>query len=196
MSCLAYNRAGGLGVPQIWLYYLASRFIQQAQWTIRKPKVPWVRFEQDSILPFHLPGLLWFSCPRPPELAGLNLVVAQGVRLWSPSLGLVSGSPPGASFLGDFRFPSAFTNPGSFGWWTGLGLTTLEDLQHKGKFMSFSLLQSLKGAPLREFYKYMQIQHFFLLIMPLTLLFHTLPSSPFVSLVLGRKALSPFYTIQ
>lgn len=35
---------GGLGLPDLWLYYLAARWSQLAQWPVPKPKIPRVRF--------------------------------------------------------------------------------------------------------------------------------------------------------
>lgn len=40
------QKNGGLGLPDFWLYYLAARWSQIAQWHIPNPKVPWVRFEK------------------------------------------------------------------------------------------------------------------------------------------------------
>lgn len=68
------NRLVGLGVPQMWLYYLASRFTQLAQWSIKNSRVPWVRFEQDFIAPFYLLGLLWSSKSQASALGSLNQV--------------------------------------------------------------------------------------------------------------------------
>lgn len=74
------------------------------------------------------PGLLWSSRSFASDLFRRNLVVAHGLKLWDrfqSGLALKLGVPPGASFLGDPRFPAAFEAPGCFWWWTSSGLSSL-----------------------------------------------------------------------
>ena len=135
-----------------------------AQWNIRHPRVPWVRFEGDSIKPFHLPGLLWSSKSCATLLKGKNQIVAQEMGMWErfgSRLALTSRFPPGASFLGDPKFPTAFHTPTCFGWWTSCGLISLADLQHENGLISFSQLRAMRDIPLREYYRYLQVRHFF-----------------------------------
>lgn len=158
------SKRGRLGVPQIWLYYLASRYMQQAQWNIRNSKVPCVKFEHDSITPLYLPGLMWSSNPSYPELPVKNRVVAIGLKLWNQyktKYNLISQTPLGASYLSDPRFPPGYDHPESFLAWTERNLTTLEDFLVGLKFVTFSVLQTLYHIPDREYYRFLQICYFF-----------------------------------
>lgn len=131
---------------------LLLRYSQQAQWNIRDSKVPWVKFEQDSITPSF------------PELTIKNQVVAIGLKLWNQyktKYNLISQTPLGASYLGDPRFPSAYDHPESFLAWTEHNLTTLRDFLVDSKFITFSAIKSLFHIPDREFYSFLQIRHFF-----------------------------------
>lgn len=92
-------KRGGLGVPQVWLYYLVSRNITDS-------KVLWVRFKRDSITPLYLPGLLWSSKTHALDLGSCNLIVSSSLKLCSlygDKFSLISQVPPCASFLGDSR---------------------------------------------------------------------------------------------
>lgn len=54
-----HTKSGGLGLPDFWLYYLAARWSQTAQWHIQNPRIPWVKFEKESINPYSIASLLW-----------------------------------------------------------------------------------------------------------------------------------------
>lgn len=94
-------KLGGLGVPQIWLYYVASRFLQLAQWNITESHVLWLRFEQASISLYYLPGLLWSSKPPVSAMWNRNIVAAHSLKLWDlyrHKLALISKTPHGPLF--------------------------------------------------------------------------------------------------
>lgn len=74
---------GGLGLPNLWLYYLAARLLQLAQWHTPPHGIPWLRFERISIAPYYLPGLLWAKAICPKDISTLNAVVGQSLHLWS-----------------------------------------------------------------------------------------------------------------
>lgn len=67
---------GGLSLPNIWFNYLSARFTQLAQMYAPTSQVPWLYFEEQSILPFHLQVLLWSKSIPPREIYTLNTVVA------------------------------------------------------------------------------------------------------------------------
>lgn len=158
------SKSGGLGVPRIWHYYIACRLAQQAQWNIRDSKVPWVKFEQDSISPLYLPGLMWSSGPLLTEVSNKNLIVKVSLALWNrykDKYNLISHPSLGASYIGDPRFPTAFSHPEVFEIWTQHNLITLKDFLINSKFTSFESLKSRHLIPDREFYHFLQIRHFF-----------------------------------
>lgn len=77
------QRRGGLGCPDLWKYFLASRLIQMAQWHIVPAPVPWLQFEQISVTPYYLPGILWSRSVSPRDITPLNNIVGQSLYLWS-----------------------------------------------------------------------------------------------------------------
>lgn len=134
------------------------------QWHSPSSNVPWLQFEGTSVDPYYLPGLLWLDKVRPKDLTPLNGLVGQSLQLWSlykKSYALVPHCPGLASFLGDPRFPSAYNTPKNFSLWTQKGLTTFEALTQVLPFSSFALLQEQYDLPKTEFYKYLQIRHFY-----------------------------------
>lgn len=74
---------GCLGLPNIWLYYLAVRLAQAAQWHDSPAMIPWLRFELISSRPFYIPGLLWQSGVKSSEVGTLNSIVGQTIHLWN-----------------------------------------------------------------------------------------------------------------
>lgn len=98
------QKNGGLDLPDPWLYYLAARWSQIAQWHIYNPKIPWVKFEKDLIRPYSISGLLWGNRISNHTLETLNLLVAQSYQLWklhNKKYALVSPTPPHASYIGE-----------------------------------------------------------------------------------------------
>lgn len=178
--------SGGLGLPNLWLYFLAARFSQIAQWNIPDSKVPWVKFESISIKPYWLPYILWSPTNSIQKIAPLNSLVAHSLILWNRykgKLGLMSPIPQGSSFLGDPLFSTVFKHPEGFSWWISNSLVTLADLQVGDSFATFDLLRTQKQIPLRERYHYLQIRHFY------TSHFALSPSSPLHHL--NRSSVTP-----
>lgn len=101
---------GGLGLPNLWLYYLSARLLQLAQWHNGTPPptlhthtkgIPWLRFKRTSIAPYFLPGLLWATSIHPKDISTLNAVVGKSLHLWSlykKKLSLLPSCPSLASF--------------------------------------------------------------------------------------------------
>lgn len=138
---------GGLGPPNLWFYFLATRFSQIAQWNIPDSKIPWVKFEAKTARPYCLMSMLWSPSNFTHRLSSLNSIVSQSLTLWhryKSKLTLISPASPGSSFLGDPLFATAFNHPESFAWWKSNSLITLADLQ-----ISFQL--SIKQHWLRIF---------------------------------------------
>lgn len=167
MSRLLMHRAqsrGVLGCPDLWKYYLALRLIQLAQWHTPLSSVQWLQFKSISVVPFYLPGLLWSSFVSPKDVAQLNGIVGQSLYLWflyKVKFKLLSNPPCLASFLGDIQFPPAFNTDQEFASWTSQGLVTLDFLLQGSSFCTFELLQHNYALHRSEFYKYLQILHFF-----------------------------------
>lgn len=131
---------GGLGLPNIWLYYLAARLTQLSQWFTPTHETPWKKFEITSIKPLYLQGILWSNITSYSKLSKLNIIVAQFLQLWikhKDTFKLSSNTPPLASFLGDPRFPLAYNNERPFLNWINKNLTTLRSLQLKWNFIPF-----------------------------------------------------------
>lgn len=167
MSRLLMHRAqsrGVLGCPDLWKYYLALRLHQLAQWHTPLSSVQWLQFKSISVVPFYLPGLLWSSFVSPKDVAQLNGIVGQSLYLWflyKVKFKLLSNPPCLASFLGDIQFPPAFNTDQEFASWTSQGLVTLDFLLQGSSFCTFELLQHNYALHRSEFYKYLQILHFF-----------------------------------
>lgn len=155
---------GGLGLPNIWLYYLSARLAQTAQWHAPPDSIPWLQFEISSVCPYYVPGLLWQTVLKPREIGVLNNIVGQTIHLWSlyhHKCNLRSWRPPLTSFIGVPRFPPAFRSPNDFLWWEHNFLTTLTALTHDTHFYSFAQLQEQFDIPRTKFYTFLQIRHFF-----------------------------------
>lgn len=153
---------GGLGLPNLWLYFLAAHFSQIIQWNIPNSKVPWVKFESNSICSYCLPYTLW--SPSNCKLFPLNSIVTQSLILWNhykSKFSLISSAPQGSSFLGEPSFTPDFDDPDSFSWWQTNSLFTIADLQIGGAFATFDLLHSQKQIPHQEHYHYVQIRYFY-----------------------------------
>lgn len=143
---------------------MVARLAQKAQWHISLNQIPWLQFENVSIRPFYLPGLLWHTMVRPRDTGTLNSIVSKTQHLWSlyhQILKLYFPRPPLSSFLGDRRFPLAFGSPKNFLWWESNSLTTLNSLTQSSQFCSYSYLQQQFDIPRIEFFKYLQVRHFY-----------------------------------
>lgn len=91
---------GGLGLPNLWLYYLSASLVQLAQWHAPQARIPWICFEGFSKALYYLPGPLWMSTARPKDLALLNELVSQSLHLWSLYKAKYSLMPSVGSFFG------------------------------------------------------------------------------------------------
>lgn len=159
---------GRLSLPNSWCYYLATRFSQLAQWFAPTSQVPCLYFEEHSILPFHLQGLLWSKSIKPREIYPLNMVVAQSYHLWHRfkyKFHLVSSTPPGF-FLCDPHFSPAFRN--CIDYRNTFSILVMEVMQSHyfnylfsdNKFRSFHDLHKIHNLPLSELPQYTQIEKF------------------------------------
>lgn len=76
---LAYRiqAMGGLGLLNLWNYYLAASFIQLAQWHAPSAQIPWLQFKSNSIKPHYLPSRIWSWSIWARDIAHLNSVVYQ-----------------------------------------------------------------------------------------------------------------------
>lgn len=101
------SKIGGLGLPDFWSYDLAARWSQIAQWHIHNPKIPWVIFEKNSILPYSITWLLWGNKVSNHILEKQNQLVAHSYQLWklhNKKFIMTSPTPPHNSFIGDPKF--------------------------------------------------------------------------------------------
>lgn len=157
------QKNGGLGLPDFWLYYLAARWSQIAQWHILNPKIPWVRIEKDYILPYSISGILWGNKIPNHTLDTLNQLVSQSYQLWklhNKKYNLISNTPPHASFVGDPKFLLNTHEAGDFTWWINNNLISFFNFLENNNFNSFSSLKSQHQIPNTEFNKFLQIRHF------------------------------------
>lgn len=74
---------GGLGLPDLWRYFLEARLAQTAQWHAQSNSIPWLRIERASVRPWCLQELLWKASVRIKAFSPLNSIVAQTLHLWS-----------------------------------------------------------------------------------------------------------------
>lgn len=154
---------GGLGLTNIWQYFLATKLTQMAQWFAPTPYIPWLNFESTSISPHFLQGLLWSDLNSHHKIRKLNNIVAHFLQLWpkiDKTLKPSSNTPPLASFLGDSRLLQNHNN-NSFPHWRKNNLTNLRALHSYKTFPSFPTLQSKYNLPSSELMNYLQIKNFY-----------------------------------
>lgn len=154
----------GLGLPNIWHYFLAARLTQSAQWFAPTLYISWITFESTSISPLYLQGILQSNLKSHHDILKLNTIVAHSLQLWlriSDNFKLSLETPPLATFLGDSRFTQAHNDNRLFSLWLNNNLTTLRSLVINIKFPSFSSLQSKYKCPSSEFPCYLQIKNFY-----------------------------------
>lgn len=155
---------GGLGLPNLWLYFLATRLVQMAQWSSPDTNISWLTFKSTSIHPLNIRGILWSNTKLYHILNKKNTLIAQLILLWNrikDNFKLYSATPPLASFLGDPRFPLAFPDHTPFHNWTKNNLTTLKSITLNSKFPSFASLQSRFNFPPSEYHQYTLIHEFY-----------------------------------
>lgn len=154
----------GLGLPNLWQYFLAARLTQLSQWFAPIHNIPWKIFESISVSPLHLQGILWSNLNSHCKLNKSNIIVAQFLQLWlkikDPNK-LSSNVPPLASYLGDSRFMQAYNNNNIFSFWILNNPNTLGSFINKSEFPSFTTLQTKYNLPHSEFTHYTQIKQFF-----------------------------------
>lgn len=153
-----------MGVPDFWLYYLSSRFSQIAQWHIPNSRIPWIQFEKQSILPYHISGILWSKNIPLHKLKSLNLLVSQSLSLWRTYFSkfhLSSTTPINATYLGDPKFPLGLHNTSILSPWISKNLITLSKFITNSRFVDFSSLHSKYQIPNSELCNFLQIRHFY-----------------------------------
>ena len=156
--------SGGLGLPNLWKYFLAARLSQITQWFSPNRNVPWISFESSSIYPLYLQGILWSKYVLYKDLIKRNIIVAHAFKLWQniqDIFSLASTISPFTSYLGDPRLPLAYKNRHSFTTWTDHGLISLGSLQSKWSFRSFESLQKDFNLPSSEIERFHLIKSFF-----------------------------------
>lgn len=134
---------GGLGLPNLWHYFLAARLSQLSHWFAPNSNIPWKIFESFSISPLNLQGILWSNQYNYHKLNKSNVIVAQFLQLWvkiKDPFKLASSVPPPASFLGDTRFMHSYNDYNTFTIWIENNLITLGSFMIKSEFLPFDTL--------------------------------------------------------
>uniref|UniRef100_A0A803J749 Reverse transcriptase domain-containing protein n=1 Tax=Xenopus tropicalis TaxID=8364 RepID=A0A803J749_XENTR len=152
---------GGLGVPHIYRYYLASRL--EAMIITHKPtKEPWKIIENQATAPLKLAHLFWI--PKPSRLTPSDLLPTSkhALDLWDTTAHKFKLSTT------DTKLKTIFNNkdftpgctPANFKTWIAANLTTIKALAPEQKIISFQECTDKYEILNTQLFQYLQIKHY------------------------------------
>lgn len=151
---------GGMGLPDIKLYYWACNIRMAAYWLQKHPPT-WVKMEAHSCLPSSPSALLLSPLSRGSLGHLQNPVVIHTLKIWSQirkNYGWQAGSLL-SPLTHNHCFAPSFNNS-MFDNWVDRGIHTFMDLFMDKTFPSFAQLQDKFDMPNSHFFKYLQVRTF------------------------------------
>ena len=161
-TLMTSKEKGGLGLPNIKLYYWSTRLRTISSWVINDPDILWVPIEQNSI-----PGLPLCNTPfmNQKSLKKINISnpwIVQTLKTWNiiqKQIRGTSGLSRAMPIVGNIEFLPSITDV-SFKRWVDQGLIVTNQLLCGHIFKSFLQLQEEFSLPRNDLFRYLQIRDY------------------------------------
>ena len=154
---------GGLAVPNIKLYQLASQFRYLVDWIRNDPDSVWLDIEAFNLgRPLTLASLPFTLNRKDSEVSDGNLIVKSTLKVWDMIKKWEKRSnmlSPITPILRNTDFPPGMTDTG-FSIWKDAGIVALKDLFEGDSMMSFDQLRMKYNLPQTHFFRFLQVRSF------------------------------------
>lgn len=153
---------GGLGLPNLRLYYWAAQIRAIVAWIIRDPEILWVSIEESSLPGVSLSVLPFLSSQSPKKIQITNLWIRHTVKVWNQIHKQTKGSITLSRAIYIHRniefLPSLCDR--AFDRWAECGLITISQLFEGNILKTFSQLKNTCTLPSSDLYRFLQIRHY------------------------------------
>uniref|UniRef100_A0A8C5MBV1 Reverse transcriptase domain-containing protein n=1 Tax=Leptobrachium leishanense TaxID=445787 RepID=A0A8C5MBV1_9ANUR len=153
---------GGLGLPNLYVYYCAAQLAQVVAWHSSAATRRWVTLESAFMSPDRPDLYIWLPKVSRPILRTMCPSVLTSLRIFElvrTKFALVGDSSPLTPFLRNREFPPGL-NIADFRGLVGAGLLRYRDLYQRGRLITFSELQEQCHLTPFNFFRFLQIRHF------------------------------------
>uniref|UniRef100_A0A803K359 Reverse transcriptase domain-containing protein n=1 Tax=Xenopus tropicalis TaxID=8364 RepID=A0A803K359_XENTR len=150
---------GGLGLPNLKKYYLASQLAQIPTFHIQPAPPLWVNLENFMTHPYSAEALFWSPAPSRPLT--LSPCLKQTLALWdryAASYSWISPHTPVAPIIGNPQFIPGIQGK-TFSWWTDNKFTRIKNLLSVRGPYTMAYLMENYNLPRTEHYRALQVLH-------------------------------------
>lgn len=151
---------GGLGIPDITLYYHTAQLRYLVKWSRAESEKHWV-FQDQAVAGMPLRNIPFILKPHSPPNLYASQVTSTMLNIWDRTNtrhALTTFPSPLTSFLDNPDFSPGFGRQ-AFQRWREAGCHALGFLFDKGDIIPFSRLRTDYGLPESERLRYLQIRH-------------------------------------
>ena len=153
---------GGLGLPNMKMYYWAAQLRAVVAWAFRDAETGWVPIEQNSIPGITLSTLPFISQESRKKIKINNIWIKHTLKIWvavQKQLKITTALSRAMTIADNIEFiPSIWDR--AYKRWAERGLITINQLFDGVVFKSFSQLQEKHDLPSTDLYRYLQIRNY------------------------------------
>uniref|UniRef100_A0A8C5MEQ8 Reverse transcriptase domain-containing protein n=1 Tax=Leptobrachium leishanense TaxID=445787 RepID=A0A8C5MEQ8_9ANUR len=153
---------GGLGLPNLYLYYCAAQLTQVVAWHSSASTRRWVALENAFMFPDRPDLYIWLPRASRPILRTTCPSILTSLRLFDlarTKFELMGAPSPLTPLLRNREFPPGL-RASDFRGLAGVGLLRYRDLYRNGRLITFSELQERGDLSPSSFFRFLQIRHF------------------------------------
>lgn len=159
---MASKKRGGLGLPNLKLYYWAAQLRAIVVWMTNAEETGWLSIEQNSLTGIPLSVLPFLDRRAQKKIKIENMWVKHTLKIWNTVQKQIKGSVALSRvmpILGNFDFLPSLTDM-AFRRWAEKGLVTIDQLFENNTLRSFSQLQEKFDLPMNDLFRFMQIRSY------------------------------------
>lgn len=159
---IASKEKGGLGLPNLKMYYWVAQFRAIVVWMTKDEETGWLSIEQNSLTGISLSTLPFLSEQTQGRIKVNNIWVKHTLKVWNNVQKQLKGSMAlsrALPILGNLDLLPSLTDL-TYRRWAEKGLVIVNQLFENITLRSFSQLQEKIGLPANDLYRYLQIRHY------------------------------------
>lgn len=153
---------GGIGLPNLQLYYWAAQIKNMISWCNERTNSSWFKMEETACSPLPIKYLPFVKNYIKLKKISEHFIISNTLRTWKDVKTHMGISSPFSLFS-----PLSF-NPDMpltlqntvFSAWRELGISQISCLLSEGTIKSFQQIVDQYNVPKSNFYKYLQLRHF------------------------------------